>query len=227
MKLGILFPTPREMGDFAEGLTDGVEERRGRLIFTCGTRGALEIVTAVCGVCKTNAAVAAAEMIERFGAEKIIVCGVAGALDRDLHPGNTIVLTECGHHDIDASVLDMDDPGQAVCAQRYAADPELLRASMEALRDDPGGNQVEWGMGVSGECFVRERERREIVKKFSALCADMETAAVAQTCLLLGVGWLAIRSVSDVAGSGYEDFVRPATETSRAALGRLLDRLGG
>ena len=59
---------------------------------------------------------------------------------------------------------------------------------------------------VSGEQFIAEEGRQEIIDAWHPLSVDMESAAAAHACYLNGVPFLAIRAISDTAESGPEAF---------------------
>ena len=97
----------------------------------------------------------------------------------------------------------------------FQADPTLLQIARgietTALsRCDPTnqclGHQprvVVGGNGVSGQAFVDNAAFREYAfKTFNANVLDMETAAVAHVAYSNGVGFIAFRSLSDLAGGG-------------------------
>jgi adenosylhomocysteine nucleosidase len=97
----------------------------------------------------------------------------------------------------------------------FQADPTLLEVArgIEATalsRCDPTnqclGHQprvVVGGNGVSGQAFVDNAAFREYAfQTFHANVLDMETAAVAHVAYSNGVGFIAFRSLSDLAGGG-------------------------
>lgn len=57
--------------------------------------------------------------------------------------------------------------------------------------------------GVSANVFVDNKAYREFLQsKFNVTSIDMETAAVALVCLQQNIPFIAIRSLSDLAGGG-------------------------
>jgi adenosylhomocysteine nucleosidase len=115
--------------------------------------------------------------------------------------------------------------------QWFAVDAELLAAARTVaastvLRDcDPGSGRclgrkpriVVGGNGVSGQAFVDNAEFRDWVRStFQADAIDMESAAVAHVAYTNHVPFLAIRSLSDLAG-GDADENRMKTFQSLAA----------
>jgi adenosylhomocysteine nucleosidase len=97
----------------------------------------------------------------------------------------------------------------------FQADPTLLQIARSiedtALSQCDPANQclghqpriVVGGNGVSGSAFVDNAAFREYAfKTFTANVLDMETAAVAHVAYSNGVGFIAFRSLSDLAGGG-------------------------
>ena len=84
------------------------------------------------------------------------------------------------------------------------------------------------GPGVSGSAFVDNKAFREYTHKtFGARVLDMESAAVAHVAYVNAVPFLAVRSLSDLAGgepgeSEFETFIGLAAGNARIVLERLL-----
>ena len=95
------------------------------------------------------------------------------------------------------------DPALLAAARAAAAEVVLARCSADGacLRHDP--RVVVGGPGVSGSAFIDNRKFREYaLATFGARVLDMESAAVAHVAYANGIPFLAIRSLSDLAG-GY------------------------
>lgn len=63
------------------------------------------------------------------------------------------------------------------------------------------------------------------------LAAEMEAAAIAQTCHLYGCPFVVIRALSDIAGGGdnhlsFEEFLEKAADHSTRMVTAMVDRLG-
>ena len=83
--IGILCAMDSEFALIREALSGGHTESVGRQTFYLAQRGEKQIVAAVCGVGKVNAAACAQMMISHFHASCLINSGVAGALSSGLH----------------------------------------------------------------------------------------------------------------------------------------------
>ncbi|MBT9291426.1 5'-methylthioadenosine/S-adenosylhomocysteine nucleosidase [Prosthecodimorpha staleyi] len=87
--------------------------------------------------------------------------------------------------------------------RRAAAGLALERCTAAAACLDRAPRLVIGGNGVSGQAFVDNAAFRAWVEKsFQASVLDMESAAVAHVARANGVGFIAIRSLSDLAGGG-------------------------
>jgi adenosylhomocysteine nucleosidase len=123
----------------------------------------------------------------------------------------------------------------------FPSDPALLEASRKVaarldLRDCMEANKclstppkiVVGGNGVSGQVFVDNAEFREYVAEtFEAKVLDMESAAVAHVTYSNDVPFLAVRSLSDLAGGGeganeMATFMALASANSAAVVKALL-----
>ena len=110
---------------------------------------------------------------------------------------------------------------------RFAADPRLLAAAKRAA--GRLGRRIWFGPMVTGEQFIGEEGRAEILERFAPLSADMETAAAAHVCYVNQVPFLALRTITDTARrSGVETFeenCRRASEIARDLTLLVLEEL--
>jgi adenosylhomocysteine nucleosidase len=123
----------------------------------------------------------------------------------------------------------------------FPSDPALLEASRKVaasldLRDCVEANKclstppkvVVGGNGVSGQAFVDNADfRNYVAETFEAKVLDMESAAVAHVTYSNGVPFLAVRSLSDLAGGGeganeMTTFMALASANSAAVVKALL-----
>ena len=143
------------------------------------------------GLGKVNAALATDALI-REGAGCIINIGVAGALDPSLRLGDTVLCSEISYHDVWCGAPNA--PGQVQgLPQRFHSDERLVEAASRVL---PGARV---GLAVSGDQFVTDPSKVEAIRAAftDALCVDMESAAIAQTCYLRNVPLLSVKIMSD------------------------------
>ncbi|AWN44812.1 5'-methylthioadenosine/S-adenosylhomocysteine nucleosidase [Methylobacterium durans] len=165
--------------------------------------------------------------------ERVSGVGVCPALRWDLYasciPTRSIGLEF--RNDVPRNRTDRRRRGVLERRQWFAVDADLLAAARTiatstTLRDcDPGSGQclgrkpriVVGGNGVSGQAFIDNAEFRDWTRStFQADAIDMESAAVAHVAYTKHVPFLAIRSLSDLAG-GDADENRMKTFQSLAA----------
>jgi adenosylhomocysteine nucleosidase len=93
------------------------------------------------------------------------------------------------------------DPALLAVARKVAGKVDLARCveNTTCLRNKP--KIIVGGNGVSGQAFVDNAKFREYVQRtFAAKVLDMESAAAAHVAYANGVPFLAVRSLSDLAG---------------------------
>ncbi|MBO6018507.1 MAG: 5'-methylthioadenosine/S-adenosylhomocysteine nucleosidase [Prevotella sp.] len=195
MKIGIIVAMEKEMRQLQQLFTDNPQVR---------------IVKS--GIGKVNAALGAQRLISEFHPQVIVSTGCAGGHGDGVCVQDVVVSTELSYHDVYCG----DAAGSTVYGQvqglpaRFQADPVLLR---KASLIGTGNISLHPGLIVTGDWFVDSKEKmREIVGHFPECRAvDMESAAIAQTCLLNKVRFISFRVISDLPledsdASMYHDF---------------------
>lgn len=203
MKTGIIVAMDKEYDSLVR-ILDGRNE--GRL-------DGHDIRLAVAGIGKVNAAVTAAAMILDFRPDCVISTGVAGGLSAEMKAGDVVIGRQTAYHDVDCGSGNL--PGQVQGQpQRFDADVSLIPFAKKVLEGAwarTPGRYFE-GLIATGDQFVFREDAPAILAKYpDALAADMESAALAQTCYRYGVPFLSIRMVSDViapdlSGDNFEQY---------------------
>lgn len=89
----------------------------------------------------------------------------------------------------------------------FKGDENLLSLSRIVAEKGMFSQGIYFGRIVTGEAFINEVGRREIIEKYNPLCVDMETASIAHVCYANSIPFLAIRSITDTeTDSGIETF---------------------
>ncbi len=157
------------------------------------------------GIGKVNAALAAQKACAA-GAELVITTGLAGGIDCSLAQGDVVLADNVCYHDVWCGEPNANGQVQGLPLY-YPAAPEWFKKILAAAPE----NYFHTGLTVTGDQFLTKPERlKEIKAAFpSALAVDMESAAIAQTCLLNNCPYLSLRIVSDVVGKpGQEEDYR-------------------
>ena len=216
MKIGLVIAMDSEYRQF-EQLLGG---SHGRV-------GAGEVVLARCGIGKVNAAVGTMRLVAEASPDCIISSGVAGGIDQSLQVMDIVVADQTAYHDVWCG--DGNEKGQVQgLPPRFESDIRLCEA---ALSDAPAN--VKKGLICTGDQFITSKEKLHDIKLDfpDALAVDMESAAIAQVCHLLGVPFVSMRIVSDTPGATpdhyaqYMDFWKELSNRSFSNIHSILERL--
>lgn len=162
-----------------------------------------ELVIAYSKIGKVNAALTAAVLIEKFGCEKLIFTGVAGALNDSLKIGDMLYATTTVQHDLDITAFGHPH-GYVPGINIFEDSDEMLNNVAKKVANSLGLNLV-GGVVATGDQFICNEEKKEWIKStFKADAVEMEGASVAQVCAALDVGFCMLRAISDEAGGKAE-----------------------
>ena len=123
------------------------------------------------------------------------------------------------------------DPGLLDAARKAAAKVDLADCVEENKCLTRKPRIVIGGNGVSGQAFVDNAKFRQyVLATFQATVLDMESAAVAHVTFSNGVPFLAVRSLSDLAGGGdganeMVTFLGLASKNSAAVVAAILKEI--
>lgn len=195
MKIGILSAMKQELAPFTENADIARVHNHAMLEINECTYNSHTVFSLSCGVCKVNAALAAQILIDRFGAERVIMVGTAGAIASELHIADTVVSEYTSYHDVADEILTNAHPYMK--SVWFPGDAAMIAALKSALKGHILEQRVFYGKIVSGEAFIDENGREEIIDSRDPLCVDMESAAVNHVCHVNGIPFLALRSISD------------------------------
>ncbi len=144
-----------------------------------------------------------------------------------IHP-RSVTLQRAGEENIETRFWFPVDPLALSVARQVVTGIQLEKCVSETLCLDHEPKVVVGGAGVSGGVFVDNKEFREYVfETFAARVLDMESAAVAHVAYVNRVPFLAVRSLSDLAGgeigeSQFDTFFQLAAVNAKIVLERLL-----
>ena len=188
--IGIIGPCEEEIEDFIKSMIVEKVEKYAMLEFHIGTYGDKPVIALFCGVGKVNATIATQILITKFSVKHIILNGVAGGLCDSLKVGDIVVATDVAHHDVEEEIIINYHP---YLKNKY------IETDKNLLEKLSYSEEIHFGKIVTGEYFVTDKTRETIIEKFSPLCVDMESAAVAQCCFSNEISFNIIRSISDFA----------------------------
>ncbi len=188
----------------------------------------LELIIAYSKIGKVFASLTASTMIEKFGAEKLLFSGVAGAINPKLKIGDLIAATSLCQHDLDITAFGHPFgyvPEGKVFIQ---SDKTLLGIAKEVASDLD--RELLEGIIATGDQFVADESRKNwISDTFGADALEMEGASVAVVCDALEVPFFILRAISDSAdmdaGFSFEEFLETSAKESADFVICMLDKL--
>ena len=212
-KIGIIVADKDEFAPLEEKIKKGeyIEKtflKRKILEFKIGT---IEICAMLCGIGKVNAAAGAVHLVDT-GCEIILNYGLSGGIS-GISRGEITAPDKFVEHDFDLSGI-----GYKLCEKPmqkyiYEADKDLIKIAQNVV------SNIKMGMAVSGDHFICDNAVRDSLKKnFGAMSCDMETAAIAYICDFSNTPFLALRRISDDAGSDATTDYREMNEADETLL---------
>jgi len=245
--IGLICAIPQELIELRAALEHEQRSAIGGFGFDRGRLDGQPVVLAEAGIGKVNTAAVATLLAARFEARSLVFSGVAGGLDPALHIGDLVIATRAIQHDCGMIEDQRLQPYQAGHVPffnpteelGYAVDPALLervRGRLEGLALPPlsalaGGAgrrpQLVFGTILAGDQYIHcEATRVRLQQEFAAQAVAMEGGALAQVARRLGLPWLEIRALSDLAGKDsrfdFAAFVHEVAASSARILRRLL-----
>ncbi len=191
-----------------------------------GTYNGKEVVVAYSKIGKVFAALTATSLIEKFGCDKLLFSGVAGAISDDLKIGDLIIAEGLCQHDLDITAFGHPFgyvPEGEVCI----ATDETLRNIAKAVAKEKGLTLKE-GIIATGDQFVANEERKNwIGSTFKADALEMEGASVAVVCSSLNVPFFILRAISDSADMdasfSFDEFLESSAKISADFILSMVD----
>lgn len=223
MKIGVIIAMDieyRQMRDALGGDT-------GRL-------GNNDIVLWQCGIGKVNAAIGTMRLYAEHHPDAILSTGLAGGIDPLTSVMDVLAATQAVYHDVDCgSGLNCVYGQIQGLPARFDADQLLLDHALATAKLQATNSKLLTGLICTGDQFITDRERQNDIKRHfpDGLACDMESAAIAQTCHLLGVPFLSLRVISDTPGrtdnhqQQWEDFLASMCDRSFHFVKQYLETL--
>ena len=216
--VGLLGAMEPEVRGLVDAMSVEASGRGAGFDYWHGSLAGRECVVARCGMGKVSAAAGVQRLIDQFAISRLVVCGLAGGLQPYLEIGDVVVGERFVQYDLDASPIypRFEAPGLGVAI--FEADSSLADHAALAAASIDAAPEVHRGLIVTGDQFVKDDKRLELVHDFpEALCVEMEGAAIAQVCYLNQLPFVIVRVVSDRAdGTAPADFKRFVNDVAPA-----------
>ena len=226
--LGIIGAMDEEISIIKKDMKNIVEEKVGNITFLKGNLYNHEVVLVESGIGKVNSSITATLLINKYNVDYVLFSGVAGSTDKRISVGDVVRGTDLVQHDMDVREFGLEK-GQIprMDEWKFKASKELLQASRDVKIK---GHKIFYGRIISGDQFISGKENKvNLGEEFDALCVDMESASVAQTCYQLGKKFLIVRSISDSVTDEttmeYSEFVHLGANNSKKIIESLLKNI--
>ena len=204
MKLGIIGAMESEVEVLVGQLDSKRQTEKAESVFYEGTLNGVDAVVVRCGIGKVNAALCVQMLRDIFHVTHVVNTGIAGSLTAQLDIGDLVISEDAMYHDVDCcnfGYVPGQMPGMPVS---FVADPDLVKLAFAAAEAvNPGHSRI--GRIASGDQFVCQQELKErIIAVSSALCTEMEGAAIAHAAYRNSLPFVIIRAISDKADNSAE-----------------------
>ncbi len=230
MLIGIIGAMDIEVQALKELMDEPKIETISTVDYYSGKINGMDVVVAVAGVGKVNAAVCTQTMILTYHPEYIINVGVAGGLAPELGIGDIAVAENVVEHDMDTTPIG-DVPGyiSGLNIVRIPCDKWLSQKMIDAA-SKLENVKILTGTIASGDQFISmDDERKKIVDNFGAIAAEMEGASIGHVCYMNGVHFGVLRAISDGANSDsamdYPTFAKMAATNSIKIICEMLSQI--
>ncbi len=229
MKIGIIGAMSVEVEALVSKLEGAEKHTVSGIDFYEGVLYGKPAVVAKCGIGKVFAVICTQTMILQFNVTHVINTGVAGTLTQRLDLLDIAIADGVVQHDMDTSPI--GDPVGLISGINKIVLPtsEKMGALAERAAKELGFNFVK-GIVASGDQFISSAEKKSfIADNFSAVCCEMEGAAIGHACYVNSVECLIVRAISDSATGEakleYPELVSRAAVRSQSMIEKLFTLL--
>lgn len=230
MKIAILGAMDEEITLLKESISGLVEHQHAHLTLYTGQLKGADVVLVKCGIGKVAAAVATTIVVDKFAPDFVVNTGSAGGFDQALSIGDIVIANELVHHDADLTHFGYALGQCAGMPETYLCDAALIEAAEKAAIT-LGEAKTKRGLICTGDAFIGSDEAAAKLRSdFPTIAAaEMEGVAIGQTCHLLNVPFLVIRSLSDIAGKAstvsFQTYLEQAAKHSAMLVMEMITAL--
>jgi adenosylhomocysteine nucleosidase len=217
--IAVLGAFPEEVRLLLTQVKDKHEEVIQRITFTTGTLRGVQVVVALTGIGKVNAATTTLLALEHYRPRVLLFTGIAGGINPQMLPGDIVIGSKIAYHDYGTRSADGMKRGPTRDPATHAKNPLYFSCDTSWIsRAQHAAQKMMWekvntgsglrapairtGIIVTGDVFIAsDAATKELRQNMNADATEMEGAAVAQVCYQQRVPFLVIRSMSDNAGN--------------------------
>ena len=228
-KIAIMGAMPEEIKPIVSKLDNVKQTVYGANTYYEGSYNGQEVVVAYSKIGKVFATMTATMLIEKFGCDKLLFSGVAGAISNELSIGDLIIADGLCQHDLDITAFGHPFgyvPEGEVC---ISTDVDLRNIAKDIATSK--GLTLKEGVIATGDQFIANPERKDwIGATFEADALEMEGASVAVVCNALNVPFFILRAISDSADMdasfNFDEFLESSAKISADFILGMVDELG-
>ena len=227
-KIAIMGAMPEEIEPIISKLENLKQTKYAANTYYEGTYNGQELVVAYSKIGKVFATLTATSLIQKFGCEKLLFSGVAGAISPELNIGDLIIADGLCQHDLDITAFGHPYgyvPEGEVCIPTDVT----LRNIAKEVASDKDLKLVE-GVIATGDQFVANPERKDwIGETFKAHALEMEGASVAVVCSSLDIPFFILRAISDSADMdasfNFDEFLESSAKISADFILSMVEKI--
>lgn len=229
MKIAIVAAMEEEVQILREKIIGRRVENQFGMNFYLGQLAGHDVVLLKSGIGKVAAATSTTLLLSRYKIDAVINTGSAGGLNSSLNIGDILVSTDVTYHDANVTAFGYQQGQMPDCPVTFPASKDYQKLAMKSIAE----HKIKGisGLICSGDTFVKgDKQLHYIQKNFpKAIAVEMEGAAIGHVCWLLGVPFIVVRAVSDVADKksdiSFEKFLSTAAKHSSLIVETMLHRL--
>ena len=188
----------------------------------------IAVVVAYSKIGKVFASLTATILIEKFGCDRLLFSGVAGAINEDLSIGDLIVANRVCQHDLDITAFGHPHGFVPEGAQFVHCDKSLIAISKEVAKSLD--IKLLEGTIATGDQFVSESIKKAwISDTFCADALEMEGSSVGVVCDALDIPFFILRAISDSADDSadvdFDKFLENSAKISAKFILKMIEKL--
>ncbi len=209
--IGIIVAVSAEAGILCRNLNR--KTRTGSMYYD-GSLGGKHVVVSIAGIGKVNAAHACTQLIHDYSPAVIMNIGIGGAYplsgltigdiaiaEKEVY-GDEGVLLKDGFHGMDFIGIPLLRKGRQKYFNEFPLDKPLVRKAVKAAQLITHYSSlitVKKGTFLTvSPCTGTRKRAIELERRSSAICENMEGAAIAHICALYGIPMIEMRGISNI-----------------------------
>ena len=217
MKIAIMGAMPEEIAPLLKKVGTYTEEKYAGNTYYQANYAGHDLVIAYSKIGKVFSTLTATTLLEKYGCEKLLFSGVAGAINSELKIGDLIIADKLCQHDLDITAFGHPHGFVPEGAVFIESDKALNALAVSVAKDL--NLKVISGTIATGDQFIHDKSKTNwIGETFKADALEMEGASVAVVCNALNVPFFILRAISDAADMdasfSFDEFLETAAVNS-------------